>query len=96
MYEFTTSERTVGIAAEYETKALLYLMSYRKDSTDIDTFIIDCFNDVTGGNNDLSKLWDVQAKGDKKLSPKLIGKYLVTLFQNHVSNIDFACHREIL
>jgi len=89
MYEFTTSERTVGIAAEYETKALLYLMSYRKDSADIDTFIIDCFNDVTGSDNDLRKLWDVQSKGDKNLSPKLIGKYLVTLFQNFVSNIDF-------
>lgn len=89
MYQFTTSEQTTGIGADYETRALLYLMSFRKDSSFIETFIVDCFNDVTAGNEDLSKLWDVQSKGDKKLSPGLIGRYLVTLYLNHLSDIDF-------
>lgn len=37
-------------ASEFETKSLLYLFGCRKDSKDIDVFIIDCFNDVSGAD----------------------------------------------
>ncbi len=57
-------------ASEYETKAMLYLFGCRQDSRDMDVFIIDCFNDVSGANRDVDRLWDVQSKGVKSLNPK--------------------------
>lgn len=89
MYKFCTTERNNAKANEYETKSMLYLLSYRKDSNEIDTFLIDCFNDVTGASNDIAKLWDIQSKNVKSLNPTKIGIALVTLFQNHISSIDF-------
>lgn len=89
MYQFTTTERNNEKASEYETKAMLYLFGCRQDSRDIDVFIIDCFNDVSGANYNVDRLWDVQSKGVKSLNPKKIGEALVTLFQNYISDIEF-------
>lgn len=89
MYKFCSTERNNGKANEYETKAMLYLLSYRKDSDEIDTFLVDCFNDVTGTNIGVTKLWDVQSKNVKSLYPTTIGVALITLFQNYISNIGF-------
>lgn len=89
MYQFTTTERNNEKASEYETKAMLYLFGCRQDSRDMDVFIIDCFNDVSGTNCDVDRLWDVQSKGVKSLNPKKIGEALVTLFQNYISDIEF-------
>ena len=89
MYQFKTTERNNEKASEYETKAMLYLFGCRQDSTDMDVFIIDCFNDVSGANRDIKRLWDVQSKGVKSLNPKKIGEALVTLFQNYISDIEF-------
>ena len=89
MYQFTTTERNNEKASEYETKAMLYLFGCRQDSRDMDVFIIDCFNDVSGANRDVNRLWDVQSKGVKSLNPKKIGEALVTLFQNYISDIEF-------
>ena len=89
MYQFTTTERNNEKASEYETKAMLYLFGCRKDSKNMDVFIIDCFNDVSGANRDVNRLWDVQSKGVKSLNPKKIGEALVTLFQNYCSDIEF-------
>lgn len=68
---------------------MLYLFGCRQDSRDMDVFIIDCFNDVSGANGDVDRLWDVQSKGVKSLNPKKIGEALVTLFQNFKSDIEF-------
>ena len=89
MYQFCTTERNNAKANEYETKSMLYLLTYRKDSNEIDTFLIDCFNDVTGTSDDVTKLWDVQSKNVKSLNPTKIGIALITLFQNYISSIDF-------
>ena len=89
MYQFCTTERNNAKANEYETKSILYLLSYRKDSNEIDKFLIDCFNDVTGVSGDITKLWDVQSKNVKSLNPTKIVVALITLFQNHISSIDF-------
>jgi hypothetical protein len=89
MYQFTTTERNNEKASEYETKAMLYLFGCRQDSRDMDVFLIDCFNDVSGANRDVNRLWDVQSKGVKSLNPKKIGEALVTLFQNYCSDIEF-------
>ncbi|HEY9187784.1 MAG TPA: hypothetical protein VIR55_07750 [Ignavibacteria bacterium] len=89
MYQFCTTERNNSKANEYETKSMLYLLSYRKDSNEIDTFLIDCFNDVTGVSTDVTKLWDVQSKNVKSLNPMKIGIALITLFQNYISSITF-------
>lgn len=89
MYQFTTTERNNAKASEYETKSMLYLFGCRKDSKDIDVFIIDCFNDVSGADTGIKKLWDVQSKGVKSLYPRKIGEALITLFQNYISEIIF-------
>lgn len=89
MYIFETTEQNNSKANDFETKSLLYLMSFKSDSTDIDTFFVDCFNDITGASSDLLKLWDVQAKNISSLRPKTIGKSLITLFQNFISSVNF-------
>ncbi|MDE7434803.1 MAG: hypothetical protein K2N01_03120 [Lachnospiraceae bacterium] len=89
MYQFTTTERNNEKASEYETKAMLYLFGCRQDSRDMDVFIIDCFNDVSGADHNVQRLWDVQSKGVKSLEPRKIGIALITLFQNYISDIEF-------
>ncbi len=90
MYKFLYTEQTNEKASEFETKSLLYLMSMRKDSEEIDYFLVDCFNDVTGMNANYNKLWDMQSKGIKTLTPKKIGESLITLFENFLSDINFS------
>lgn len=89
MYIFKTTEQNNAKANDFETKSLLYLMSFKSDSIDIETFFVDCFNDITGASCDLLKLWDVQSKNVASLTPKAIGKHLVTLFQNFISSFNF-------
>lgn len=89
MYKFVYTERNNEKATEFETKSLLYLLAMREDSGEIDTFFIDCFNDVTGTDKDYNKLWDVQSKGIKSLNSKKIGISLITLFENYLSDINF-------
>lgn len=90
MYTFINTEQNNEKASEYETKSLLYLLCMRSDSKDINLLIVDCFNDITGGNNNkLSKLWDVQSKGVKDLRPRTIGKSLATLYKNYLSAVSF-------
>lgn len=89
MYQFTTTERNNAKASEYETKSMLYLFGCRQDSKEMDVFIIDCFNDVSGADCDVQRLWDVQSKGVKNLNPRKIGNALITLFQNYISDIEF-------
>ncbi|MFK0521968.1 MULTISPECIES: hypothetical protein [Paenibacillus] len=88
-YKVTSSERLRPSGAEYETKALLYLMNFRNDSNDIYFFVVDFFNDLTGMDRMGNKLWDMQSKGAKNSSPKAIGKELVTLFKNYRSELEF-------
>ena len=86
---FETTEQNNQKANDYETKALLYLLSFRKDSNNIETFAIDCFNDVTGCNKNYSVLWDVQSKNVQSLNPSKIGSHLITLFHNYEHNFPF-------
>lgn len=88
-YTVRSSERTRSSGAEYETKALLYLMNLRSDSNEIHYFVVDFFNDLTGMDRFAESLWDVQSKGAKNNSPAAVGKELVTLFKNYLSDIDF-------
>lgn len=73
-----------------ETKALLYLMNFREDSDEIHYFVVDFFNDLTGMDRVSSKLWDIQSKGASNSSPKSIGKELVTLYKNYLSDLTFS------
>lgn len=89
MYRFETTEQNNQKANDYETKALLYLLSFRKDSRYIETFAIDCFNDVTGCNKKFTTLWDIQSKNVQSLTPKKIGTALITLFCNYEHDFPF-------
>lgn len=90
MYTFKTSERNNDKATEFETKSLLYLMTNAPDSDNVDLFIIDCFNDVTGSSANFSHSWDVQSKGVASMTPGKIGAALYTLYANYLSDIEFT------
>lgn len=90
-YIVKSSERLRPAASETETKALLYLMNFREDSDEVYYFVVDFFNDLTGMCKMADKMWDVQSKGAKNSSPKMIGKELVTLYKNYLSDFEFSC-----
>jgi hypothetical protein len=89
-YKVKSSEKLRKSGADSETKALLYLMNYRKDSTKMHFFVVDFFNDITGMDSAARKLWDVQSKASKTSSAKTIGRELVTLYKNYVSDLQFV------
>lgn len=88
-YTFKNTEINNKKAHDYETKSLLYLIGRRQDSKEIEYITFDCLNDVSGVNKKSDKIWDIQSKNEKKLSPKKIGKYLFTLFDNYISSFEF-------
>lgn len=88
-YVVSSTEKVRGKGADYETKALLYLMNEREDSHEIYCFAIDFYNDVTGLNAYADKAWDLQSKGTETGSAKSIGRELVTLFKNFMSSLSF-------
>lgn len=90
-YIVKSSERLRPAASETETKALLYLMNFREDSEEVYYFVVDFFNDLTGMSKLADKMWDVQSKGAKSPSPKMIGAELVTLYKNYLSDFEFSC-----
>ncbi|MCG3703804.1 hypothetical protein L5F68_05590 [Aliarcobacter butzleri] len=94
MYTFKRTEINNQKASEFETKSMLYLLGMRNDSNEVDIITVDCFNDVTGANQDFSKLWDVQSKNHSSLPPSKIGESLSTLYDNYISSFDF--HKFIL
>lgn len=89
-YTVCSSERLRKPAADAETKAMLYLMNFREDSSEMNYFIVDFFNDITGMDRMARKLWDVQSKATKTASAKVIGRELVTLFKNFLSDFSFV------
>lgn len=89
-YTVRSSEKLRKSGADAETKAMLYLMNFRKDSSEMNYFVVDFFNDVTGMDRMGRKLWDVQSKASKTASAKGIGRELVTLFKNYLSEFTFV------
>ena len=91
-YTVKSSEKLRKSGAEMETKAMLYLMNFHQDKDEVYYFVVDFFNDLTGMNRTARRLWDVQSKGTKKASPKEIGRELVTLYKNYVSDFHFNAY----
>ncbi len=89
-YTVKYSERNVKTAAEYEAKSLLHMIGKYKESNRISTIFIDCFNDITGADDGLTQLYDMQSKGVASLYPGDIGAALATLFLNFYSDFPFA------
>lgn len=88
-YIVSSTEKVRGKGADYETKAMLYLMGGREDSYEIYIFAIDFYNDVTGLNVHAEKAWDLQSKGNVAKGPMEVGRELVTLFKNYLSDLTF-------
>ncbi len=88
-YIFKNTEINNEKASNFETKSLLYLIGKRADKKEIEFVAFDCFNDVSGVNKKFNKIWDIQSKNEKTLSPKKIGTYLFTLFDNYISKLAF-------
>lgn len=91
-YTVQSSERVRKSGADAETKAMLYLMNFRDDSNEMNYFVVDFFNDVTGMDRMARKLWDVQSKASKTGSAKTIGRELVTLYKNYICQFDFEAY----
>lgn len=91
-YTVQSSEKLKKSGSEMETKALLYLMNFKEDSGEIFYFVVDLFNDLTGMNRTARKMWDLQSKAAKNSSPKAIGRELVTLYKNYISDFDFGAY----
>lgn len=89
-YTVRSSEKLRKSGAEAETKALLYLMNFRDDSDQIYYYVVDFFNDLTGMDRFSTMLWDLQSKANSNNYPKSLGRELVTLFKNYISDIDFV------
>lgn len=89
-YTVCSSEKLRKSGADAETKAMLYLMNFREDSSEMNYFVVDFFNDVTGMDRMARKLWDVQSKASKSATAKGIGRELVTLFKNYLSDFSFV------
>lgn len=88
-YVVLSSEKLRTTASDTETKALLYLMNFHKDSDNIYYYIVDFYNDLTGMDRFSNNMWDLQSKGNKKSYPKEIGRELVTLLKNYISEFKF-------
>lgn len=88
-YKIQSSEKTRAKCSEYETRALLHIMNCMEDSNETDYFVVDFFNDLTAIDSMLSKSWDLQSKGKSNNFHSDIGKELVTLLKNFLSEIDF-------
>lgn len=88
-YTVQSSEKLRKSGSEFETKSLLYLMNFRNDSDQIYYFVVDFFNDLTGMDKLAGNLWDLQSKANKQNSAKALGRELVTLYKNYLSQIDF-------
>ncbi|MEA5012168.1 MAG: hypothetical protein VB100_10680 [Angelakisella sp.] len=89
-YTVRSSEKLRKSGADAETKALLYLMNFRNDSNQIYYFVVDFFNDLTGMDRFSATLWDLQSKANTNNYPKSLGRELVTLFKNYISQVDFS------
>ena len=88
-YHITSSEKTNERASDTETKALLYLMNFYRNCDDIEFFAIDFFNDVTGIHRLQDEAYDLQSKGNRNINAKKIGRSLITLFKNYISDLNF-------
>lgn len=84
-YKFISIERGTPAGNDAETRALLHLLCFSSEHDSIEQFAIDCFNDVTGMDKPCMVLHDVQSKAGKNITPSKLGEYLVTLFENDVS-----------
>lgn len=89
MYKIKNTERNNEKASDFETFSMLYLLGIRNDKDQIDLVLVDCFNDVTGSDDAVSRLWDVQSKAHKSNTPLQIGEHLVTLYENFLSDFPF-------
>ena len=88
-YKVQSSEKLRKTGADFETKAMLYLLNFRQDSSEINYFVVDFFNDITGMDRMARRLWDVQSKASKTSTAKTIGRELVTLYKNYISDFNF-------
>lgn len=94
-YKVQSSEKLRKSGADFETKAMLYLLNFREDSSQINYFVVDFFNDITGMDRMARKLWDVD--GVNLLSVSELQKYtLIKVLNFSIILLSFLCHVKIL
>lgn len=88
-YVVKSTERTRSGASDNETSSLLYLMNFYRNKDQVHYFVVDLFNDLTGVSKNFDKAYDLQSKKSRSNSED-IGKELVTLYKNFVSDLYFS------
>lgn len=88
-YKVQSSEKLRKIGADFETKAMLYLLNFRQDSSEINYFIVDFFNDITGMDRMGRKLWDVQSKAPKAEVQKRLGENWLPCIKTMLAVFNF-------
>lgn len=89
-YKFKYTEKNVAKASEFETRALLFLITSSTKKDLIHYLFIDCFNDISGAGEKCEEIFDIQSKGLTSLTPGKVGKSLITLFENSLSGFNFS------
>ena len=89
-YTVRSTEKLRKSGADFETKSLLYLMNFHSSDIEPHYFIVDFFNDLTGVDRLGDKLIDVQSKAKSNACAKEIGRELVTLYKNYLSDFHFT------
>ena len=89
-YKVQSTERTTGLGADQETRALLYLLNDRDDSKQMHWFVVDFFNDVTGVNGLCNYSIDVQAKASKNIGAKGMSRKVCKFFFVRLNFHTFA------
>jgi len=92
VYIVQSTEKNNGKASDYETRGMLYLMCDHEDADEMFYYVIDFFNDVTSVHRMGHQAWDLQSKGENRLSATKLGHYLVTLYKNYLSDLNFSSY----
>lgn len=89
IYKILSTEKLNESASSFETASLLYLITLNSNRNKMHYYFIDLFNDVTSMSKMNEVLFDVQSKNVKNITPKTLGRFLVTLFKNYISSFEF-------
>lgn len=89
-YIVSHTEKLQPSARAKELETLFYMFSVSKNKDDIEYYVVDVFNDLTGADSSYSHAYDFQSKAQYNENPALIAENLETLFLNYLSSFPFV------
>lgn len=89
-YTVSHTEKLQPSARRKELETLLYLFSVSEEKDEVEYYVVDVFNDLTGADSGYSRAFDFQSKAQSDENPALIAENLETLFLNFLSDFPFV------